>query len=250
MMRAAIADDEVLARQKLRWLLGSESDVAIVGESANGPETIQLVHEARPDLLFLDIRMPGMDGFDIIEALSGDDGPLPGIIFTTAFDSYAIRAFDINAVDYLLKPFTAQRLQAAIKKARESRQSFSNSMVAQSGHPDHASARFVNRIAFKSRGRILFLSVGDIYCIGAEENYVRLCTGSETHLLRETMSHLEVKLDPGKFMRVHRSYIVNLFFLKEIRTEKNGDMVVLLTNGQKIPMSRGCRARLNELLKQ
>lgn len=250
MIRAAIADDEVLARQKLRLLLGSESDVVIVGESANGPEAIQMTREARPDLLFLDIRLPGMDGFDIVEALSGDKGPHPGIIFTTAYDSYAIKAFDINAIDYLLKPFTSQRLHAAIERAKESQHLPGDAMVAEPGHSNHTEPRFISRIVFKSRGRILFLSVGDINCIGAEENYVRLCTGSETHLLRETMSRLEEKLDPEKFMRVHRSYIVNLLFLKEIRTEKNGEMVVLLTNGQKIPMSRGCRARLNELLKR
>lgn len=249
MIRAAIADDEVLARQKLRLLLSLEPDVSIVGETANGAETIQLVRDSRPDVLFLDIRMPGMDGFDIIEALSGDGGHLlPRIIFTTAYDSYAIRAFDINALDYLLKPFTAERLHAAIERAKECQQLPDNEILPQLGDLNGTSSRFLNRIVFKSRGRILFLSVRDIYCIGAEENYVRLCTDSETHLLRETMNRIEAKLDPDKFMRVHRSYIVNLHFLKEVRTEKSGEMVVLLTNGQKIPMSRACRARLNNLL--
>lgn len=252
MIRAAIADDEVLARQKLRLLLYREPDVSLVGEGANGLETIQLVQEARPDLLFLDIRMPEMDGFNILEALS-EEGlhPLPRIIFTTAYDAYAIRAFDINAIDYLLKPFTAERLHAAIEKIRmcqpsPDREGLSRSVDSANG----SSSRFISRIVFKSRGRILFLAVRDVYCIGAEENYVRLCTDSETHLLRETMSRIEEKLDPEKFMRVHRSYIVNLEFLKEVRTEKTGEMVVLLTNGQRIPMSRGCRTRLHTLLER
>ena len=252
MIRAAIADDEVLARQKLRLLLDREPDVSLVGEGANGPETIQLVQEARPDLLFLDVRMPEMDGFNILETLS-EEGihPLPRIIFTTAYDAYAIRAFDISALDYLLKPFTAERLHAAIEKIRTCRlppESESPSQPVDA--PNSSSSRFISRIVFKSRGRILFLSVRDVYCIGAEENYVRLCTGSETHLLRETMSRIEEKLDPEKFMRVHRSYIVNLEFLKEVRTEKSGEMVVLLTNGQRIPMSRGCRTRLHTLLER
>jgi two-component system, LytTR family, response regulator len=252
MIRAAIADDEVLARQKLRTLLGREPDVSVVGEGANGLETIQLVQEARPDLLFLDIRMPEMDGFEIMEALS-EDGmhPLPTIIFTTAYDAYAIRAFDISAIDYLLKPFTAERLHAAIEKVKGRQHSpESNSFVRAEDQLNVPSSRFISRIVFKSRGRILFLSVRDVYCIGAEENYVRLCTDSETHLLRETMNRIEERLDPEKFMRVHRSHIVNLEFLKEVRTEKTGEMVVLLTNGQKIPMSRGCRARLHALLER
>lgn len=250
MIRVAIADDEMLAREKLRSLLSLEPDLAIVGEGANGPEVIQLVRETRPDLLFLDIRMPGMDGFDIVEALSGDQGhPLPRIIFVTAYDSYAIRAFDINAVDYLLKPFTAERLHSAIERAKK-HPSLTEEIVAHRGLPQDPSPRFISRIVFKSRGRILFLSVNDIYCIGAEENYVRLCTDSESHLLRETMNRIEEKLDPEDFMRVHRSHIVNLHFLKEVRSEKSGEMVVLLTNGQKIPMSRGCRARLNDLLER
>lgn len=251
MIRAAIADDEVLARHKLRLLLSVEKDVTVVGEGSNGMDTIQLVREARPDLLFLDVCMPGMDGFDIIEALSGDGvRPLPRIIFTTAYDSYAIRAFDMNAVDYLLKPFTAERLHDAVERAKECRQFPDQDLFAQRSRPDESSSRFINRIVFKSRGRILFLSMCDIYCIGAEENYVRLCTVSETHLLREPLSRMEEKLDPEKFMRVHRSYIVNLNFVKEVRTEKTGEMAVLLTNGQKVPMSRGCRARLKDLLER
>jgi two-component system, LytTR family, response regulator len=249
MMHTAIADDEVLARQKLRMLLDEEADLEVVGESSNGPDTIDLVRETHPDLLFLDIRMPGMDGFDIFDALTKDAAcALPKIIFTTAYDSYAIRAFDVNAVDYLLKPFTAERLHAAVQRAREDPRRRGDATVAALSNED-AAEQFVHRIVFKSRGRILFMPVSDLRCISAEENYVRLVTESESHLLRETMSRMEEKLDPEQFLRVHRSYIVNLQFLKEIRTEKHGDMVVILDNGMKVPMSRGYRPRLNRLLK-
>lgn len=248
MIRTVIADDEVLARQKLRLLLNAEPELEIVGEGTNGLETIKLVRERHPQLLFLDIRMPGMDGFDILEALSGESGEsVPKIIFTTAYDSYAIRAFDINAVDYLLKPFTAERLHAAVEKAREYLRHMIQVPAPEADQADIAK-RFISRIVFKSRGRILFLPVSDIRCVCAEENYVRLSTENETHLLRETMGRIEEKLDPETFLRVHRSYIVNLQFLKEIRTEKNGDSVVVLANGLKVPMSRTYKTRIQGLL--
>jgi two-component system, LytTR family, response regulator len=248
MIHVVLADDEVLARQKLRLLLRSEAEIEIVGEGATGAETIELVRVSRPELLFLDIRMPGMDGFDILDALNGDSTVvLPRIVFTTAYDSYAIRAFEINAVDYLLKPFTAERLHAAVERAKQQIQ-MPDQPPRSNGAGDTSEARYVRRIVFKSRGRILFLPVSDIRWIGAEENYVRLCTESETHLLRETMAHLEEKLDPEMFLRVHRSSIVNLQYVKEVRTEKDGELNVLLMNGHRIPMSRGYRSRLHGLL--
>jgi two-component system LytT family response regulator len=250
MIRTVVADDEVLARQKLRLLLQSEAEVEIVGESATGSETIELVRVTQPDLLFLDIRMPGMDGFDILNALSGDaDVVLPRIVFTTAYDSYAIRAFEINAVDYLLKPFTEERLRSAVERVRHQIRTTGHTSPS-NGSVDSAGGRYARRIVFKSRGRILFLPISDIRWIGAEENYVRLCTESETHLLRETMAHLEEKLDPEMFLRVHRSSIVNLQYVKEVRTEKDGEFTVLLSNGQKIAMSRGYRSRIQGLLQR
>jgi len=250
MINAVIADDEVLARHKLRQLLREETDFDIVGESATAAETIDLVRLTRPDLLFLDIRMPGMDGFDIIGALSADaDFVLPRIIFTTAYDRYAIRAFEIHAVDYLLKPFTAERLHSAVERAREQIQN-SAQTKSPNGGPDPADSPYTKRIVFKSRGRILFLHVSDIRWIGAEENYVRISTESESHLLRETMTRLEEKLDPQMFLRVHRSSIVNLQYVKEVRTEKDGELAVLLANGQKIAMSRSYRSRIQGWLQR
>jgi two-component system LytT family response regulator len=247
MIQAIVADDEVLARQKLRQLLREESDIEIVGECASASETVELVRAARPELLFLDIRMPGMDGFDVIGALSCEtDFAMPAIIFTTAYDQYALRAFEVHAVDYLLKPFTPVRLRAAIQRVRE--RAPAKVSLEGSGGQNENEAGPATRIIFKSRGRILFLPVADIHWVGAEENYVRLCTGPETHLLRETMSHLESRLDSQAFLRVHRSFIVNLNYVKEVRTEQEGESVVVMTDGQKVAMSRAYRSRILEWL--
>jgi two-component system, LytTR family, response regulator len=248
MIRAVITDDEVLARQKLHQLLRSEPDIEIVGECATARETVELVCATNPDLLFLDIRMPDMDGFDVIGALtSRKEGALPHVVFTTAYDQFAVRAFEVHAIDYLLKPFTVERLRSSIERMR--------SLASKSGEDGAANPRaetadggFISRIVFKSRGRILFLPTSDIHWIGAEENYVRVNTGRESHLLRETMSNLEKRLDPKVFLRVHRSFIVNLHFVKEIRTSADGESVVALLNDEKVAMSRTYRARIQELI--
>jgi two-component system LytT family response regulator len=243
-IKTIIADDEVLARQKLRQLLQDESDIEIVGEGADALETIDLVQYTRPDLLLLDVQMPGMDGFDVISALSSDTSvPPPRVIFTTAYDRYAIRAFEINAVDYLLKPFTRERLHQAFQRARD------QILSAQSNGTKRTDEAYATRLVFKSKGRILFLPVNDIRWVGAEENYVRICTDRESHLLRETMARFETKLDPKFFIRVHRSAIVNLQHVKEIRTDsQEGDSFVLMHDGQKVPMSRGYRSKVSQLL--
>lgn len=250
MIHAVIADDEVLARQKLRQLLRDEADVEIVGESASAMETIELVRAAKPELLFLDIHMPGMDGFDVVGALSDEaDLQVPRIIFTTAYDQYAVRAFEVNAVDYLLKPFTRERLRTAIQRVREQSGSQAPSVSHTNGNGP-AVHLYTNRIIFKSRGSILFLPVSDIRWIGAEGNYVRLCTATETHLLRETMAHLQDRLDPRGFLRVHRSFIVNLKYVKEVRRETNGDSVVILDSGHKVAMGRSYRTLLGDRLQR
>ncbi len=248
MIHAVVADDEVLARQKLRQLLRDDRDIEIVGESATALETIELVKATSPELLFLDIRMPGMDGFDVVDALANHaDVSLPRIIFTTAYDQYALRAFEVNAVDYLLKPFTQERLRTAIERVREQSLAKPQGTGAANGK-SHGVNFYTNRIIFKSRGRILFLPVSDIRWIGAEGNYVRLSTATETHLLRETMAHLAERLDPRGFLRVHRSFIVNLKYVKEVRRESNGDSVVIMDSGQKVALGRSYRSSLTEQL--
>jgi len=246
-MRIVIADDEVLARQKLRQLLRNEQDVDIVGECATASETIELVRAAKPDLLFLDIRMPDMDGFDVLGALTNEQPTvLPQIIFTTAYDQYAVRAFEYNAADYLLKPFTQDRLCTSVQRVRTriaDADQGTNERSADAGGVDYKT-----RIVFKSRGRIVFLPVEDIRWIGAEENYVRINTGNESHLLRETMARLETTLNPDVFLRVHRSSIVNLQYVKEVKSDADGESTVVLTGGEKIAMSRGYRTRIQKLL--
>jgi two-component system, LytTR family, response regulator len=248
MIHVVMADDEVLARQKLRQFLREEPDLEIVGESATASETIELVHLTKPELLFLDIRMPGMDGFDIIGELTACATCLvPRIVFTTAYDQYAVRAFEIHAVDYLLKPFTQERFRSAIQRVRQQLHASEQKPEPANGYEKEGN-RYTTRIVFKSRGRILFMPVSEIRWIGAEENYVRICTENENHLLRETMAHLEGRLDPQMFLRVHRSSIVNLQYVKEVRTEPNGDFSVVLVNGQKVAMSRSYRSRVSEWL--
>lgn len=248
MIRTVIADDEVLARQKLRVLLRDEGDIEIVGECATAFETIELVQATRPDLLFLDIRMPDMDGFDALGALSHEGEPLtsPKVIFTTAYDQYAVRAFDVHAIDYLLKPFTGERLRGALERVRDRMRMSERGGVEKT--PNNESGSYAARIVFKSRGRILFLPVEEIRWVNAEENYVRICVGSESHLLRETMVHLEARLDPEVFLRVHRSSIVNLRFVKEVASEPDGESMVILVGGEKIAMSRGYKSRIQKLL--
>ncbi|HEY1767472.1 MAG TPA: LytTR family DNA-binding domain-containing protein [Terracidiphilus sp.] len=248
LIQTLLADDEVLARQKLRELLRKDSDIEIVGEAASGPEVLELVRATAPQVLFLDVRMPGMDGFEVVRELSASASiPMPHVIFSTAYDQYALRAFESRAVDYLLKPYTAERLRAAVDRARE-QVLIAGHRSARNGIGEENGKGYPTRIVFKSRGRILFLRVAEIRWIGAEENYVRISTGTETHLLRETMTSIEEKLDPQMFLRVHRSAIVNLHFVKEVRTEAQCEFAVLLTNGQKVAMSRSYHSRVRSML--
>ncbi len=247
LIRAVIADDEVLARQKLRKLLSQVPDVEVIGEAASASEALSLVHSSRPDLLFLDIRMPGMSGLEYARGLAqSGDAQSPQVVFTTAYNCYAVEAFDVQAVDYLLKPFTAERLLAAVQRVREQLSMAGNGNGAAKQGTNDA---YTTRIVFKSRGRILFLPVSDIRWIGAEENYVRICTEKESHLLRETMQSIEQRLDPRWFLRVHRSAIVNLRYVKEVRAESRGDFAVHLVNGLKVAMSRTYHSKISELLR-
>jgi two-component system LytT family response regulator len=248
MIHAVLADDEVLARQKLRQLLKDINDIEIVGECATAAETIELVRLTSPEVLFLDIRMSDMDGFDVLEKLSSDvDRTLPQVIFVTANDRYAVRAFDIHAIDYLLKPFTPERLQSAVQRVRDRLASGEQSQKGIGVKTELD--RYTTRMVFKSRGRILFLSVDDIRWIEAQENYVKICTGKDSHLLRETIGSLENRLDPNSFLRVHRSAIVNLHHVKEVKNEADGDATVVLKSGEQVPMSRSYRSKIQKLLK-
>jgi two-component system LytT family response regulator len=244
-IQTVIADDEALARQKLRLLLRHEPDICIVGEASSPSEIASQVMAKKPDLLFLDICMPAMNGLDVIAELSRDKSiVLPHVIITTAHGEYAVRAFEMRAADYLLKPYTADRLRAALDHARE-RMRCANGTQSGNGAAAHSHS---DRIVLKSRGRLLFVPVAEIRWIAAEENYVRICTDTESHLLRETMTRIESKLPSQMFMRVHRSAIVNLKYVKEVRRESSGDFSVLLSNGQKVAMSRSHHSHIDSLI--
>ena len=250
MIQTLVVDDEPLARKKLRDLLRADPDVDVVGEAASGSEALQLLRRTTPQVMFLDVCMPGQDAFAVLDAISADKSVvMPRVIFTTAYDQYALRAFDAHAVDYLLKPFTQERLRSAVQRVKDQ---LSTSLQAPAINPNGGGRdkERLTRVVFKSRGRILFMQVSEIRWITAEENYIRISNGTESHLLRDTISSMEERLDPKMFLRVHRSAIVNLQYVKEIRTDAKDDFVVCLISGQKIPMSRGYHSRIRHLLGQ
>ncbi|MBD0370190.1 MAG: response regulator transcription factor [Pyrinomonadaceae bacterium] len=260
-VRAMIVDDEPLARQAIRLLLKTDAEVEIIAEAGSGSEAVELINRNAPDLLFLDIQMPGMNGFDVLEKI--DVSRIPAIIFVTAFDQYALRAFEVHALDYLLKPFDDARFEKALRQAKaqiEQREinRLSQKLFAlledreervESPRPAVERPKYLTRLMIKSASRIFFLKVEEIDWIGAEDYYVKLHFGRKTHLLRETMNELEAKLDPEKFLRIHRSSIVNLDRVKEMHAHFNGDYVVILQDGTELKLSRSRREQLQTLLK-
>jgi two-component system LytT family response regulator len=244
-----IVDDEPLARQRIRKLLEAEPDMEVVGECSDGRKAVAVIQEQRPDLVFLDVQMPGLDGFGVLEALGIER--MPGIIFVTAYDRYALRAFEVHALDYLLKPFDRQRFEKALERARaqinRSRTADVNKQLLALLEDVKTGRKYQERFVVKSSNRVLFVRVEEIDWIEAAGNYVRLHAGSETHLLRETMSALEGKLDPHKFLRIHRSTIVNIERIQELQPWFHGDYVVLLKDGTQLTLSRSYRQKFQDL---
>jgi two-component system, LytTR family, response regulator len=249
-IRVIIVDDEPLARDGVRLHLEGTEDVEIVGEAGSGEEAVSLIEAMRPDLMFLDVQMPGIDGFGVLEAV----GPaqMPVTIFTTAYDEFAVRAFDAHAVDYILKPYDAERFRKALERGRESVRSRRRSRIDDSLgsllEELRSRTQFVERLVVRSGGRIVILRIAEIDWIEAASNYVRLHAGGRDYLLRETMTALESKLDPAEFVRIHRSTIVRVDRIRELEPLFQGDYVVILTDGTRLTSSRGYRERLQELL--
>lgn len=248
-IRALIVDDEPLARQRLRRLLQDEQDIEVVGECADGGDAVASIRNLRPDLVFLDVQMPVLDGFGVLEAVGIDQ--MPAVIFVTAYDRYALRAFEYNALDYLLKPFDRDRFRKALERARlqlarsepqEDAQQFLGAVEEY-----RSEGKGLERLVVKSAGRVFFLRVDEIDWIEAAGNYVRLHVGKETHLLRDTMSSLEGRLDVKKFLRIHRSTMVNIERIQELQPLFHGDYVVILRDGTQLNLSRGYRQRLQEV---
>ena len=247
-LRALIVDDEPPARRKLQGFLSQESDFQVIGQAGSGPEAVQAIQRLKPDVLFLDIQMPEMDGFEVLQALESLGSPLPCTVFVTAYDQYALKAFEVCALDYLLKPFDRQRLQSTLERVRS--QTGPDSVPTLQTRLDHLLRRleerrtYPSRFLVKSRGRVLFLKVEEIEWISAAANYVELHAGTRSHLLRETMDSLEKKLDPDHFARVHRSHIVNLDCIREIQPWSRNDFMIVLESGVQVKMSRRYKQNL------
>ncbi len=243
-MRVLIADDERLARQRLLSLLEKEDDVQVVGECSDGAAASEFLKSKPVDVAFLDIEMPGQSGLEALTASTGSPQPL--IVFITAFEQYAVRAFEANAFDYLLKPYREERLRNTLTRLRGHLALLSKKTIPNNLR-ENANGD-VERIPIKSNGRILLLKTDEIDWIEAEHNYVRLHTRGVAHLIRETMTALEVKLNSRRFRRIHRSTIVNVERIKEIQPWFRGDAIVVLDNGQKLTASRNFRDQLREWL--
>ncbi len=246
-LRVLVVDDEPLARERLRTLLEAERDVDVVAECADGVEAVAAFREARPDVVFLDVQMPGMDGFDVLEALGPDE--LPAVVFVTAHDRYALKAFDVHAVDYLLKPFDRERFASALERARlDLRAADAGRRVLALVADLRRERRPRQRIVVKAAGRVFFLQPSEIDWMEAAGNYVRLHAGKNVHMVRDTMKGLEDRLDPDTFVRIHRSRIVNLDRVREIQPWFHGEYVIVLTTGEQLTTSRRHSVRLQELL--
>ncbi len=251
-IRAIVVDDEQLARARICRLLAEEQELEVVAVCNNGQQAIAAIEETAPDLLFLDVQMPRMDGFEVLAAISRQRMPL--VIFVTAFDQYAIRAFDVHAQDYLLKPFEERRFKDAVARAKKQL-----ALTGRDGKDERlfdllssvqSSRKCLDAIMVRLPDRILFVKTEEIDWIEANDNYLRLHCGSACHTLRETMSALETKLDASKFVRIHRSTIVNLERVKEFRPWFNGDYLAILSDGAELKISRKYRQRVHDLLGQ
>ncbi len=249
-IRVLIVDDEPLARGVLREMLQADPEVTIVGECANGKEAVKAIQELAPEVLFLDIQMPELGGFEVLDAL--DEGQAPHLIFVTAYDQYAVRAFEVHALDYILKPFDRERFQASWQRAKVQVLRERNGKVEQkilSLLEDlKAGTKYLERLVIKSSGRIYFLETNEIDWIQAEGNYVSVHTGKKSHLLRETITGLENQLDPKKFLRIHRSAIVRIDRIKELQPWFHGEYHIILHDGTQLTLSRNYRDRLQEAL--
>lgn len=249
-IRAIIVDDELLGRTVIREMLRREPEFTIVGECANGQEAIATINAERPDLVFLDVQMPEVDGFEVLAAL--DVEQLPLVIFVTAYDQYAVSAFEVHAVDYLLKPFDRERFGKALQRAKLQLQREQPADVSQRIlallEEQRSKPKCLERLVIKTNGRIFFLKTEEIDRISAEGNYVNLHVKKDSYLLRETISGLESQLDPQRFARIHRSQIVNLDCVRELRHWSHGEYQVILHDGTELMLSRSYREKLHELL--
>jgi two-component system, LytTR family, response regulator len=259
-IRAIIVDDEPTARRGVRLLLERDHSVDIVGEASTGTEAAELIKREKPDLAFLDVQMPGLDGFEALSKVGA--AAAPAVIFVTAYDEHALRAFEVHAVDYLLKPYDDARFSAALQRGKEEvrrRQTDGvNARLVQlldylqqnGGSAAQVAEKPGERILIKSSGEIFFLKAEEIDWIEAEGDYMKFHVSGRTHLMRETMARLEARLDPKRFIRIHRSTIVNIDRLRKLSPSFAGEYAVILNDGTKLKLSRGYHERIATLMKQ
>jgi two-component system LytT family response regulator len=249
-IRTLIVDDEALARKRIKTLLANDSDIEVIGECSDGEKAIETIRALTPDLVFLDIQMPAMNGFDVIRSVGSERMPM--IIFVTAYDRYALKAFEVHAVDYLLKPFNRARFELTLAHAkiliRRLPGGVINNQLMTLLRGLQRSHDLSERFMIKSAGRIVFLRAEDIDWIESVGNYVRLHVGRDSHLMRETMGGMELRLDPQKFLRIHRSTMVNIDRVKELQPWAKGEYMVIMRDGARLSMSRRYRERLHKLL--
>jgi len=242
-LRAAVVDDEPLAREGIRLLLQRDAEVTVVGEAGNLSEALALLHRTRPHLLFLDVQMPGGDGFDV---LSRAPHPLPLVVFVTAYDAHALQAFAVQALDYVLKPFDDERFTRALQRAKEE---LRRSAAAEIGERmlQGVQALEHTRVVVRDRGRVTFLDEDEIEWIEAADYYVELHVGTQSYLHRESMAALEARLDSRRFVRIHRKAIVNIRCLREVRRDASGSLVAVLSSGVSLPVARSHQAHVRRL---
>ena len=247
-IRALVVDDEPLARAMIREMLESDSEAEIVGECANGREAVEVIKTSAPDIVFLDIQMPEIGGFEVLESL--DPKAHPHVIFVTAYDQYAVRAFEVHALDYLLKPFDRERFEGAWQRAKTQikldRTSRRDQDIIALLEELKAGPQYLERLVIKNGGRVFFLHVQDVHCIEAEGNYVRVYDNQKGYLLRETISSLEEQLDPKQFLRIHRSAIVKIDRIKEMQPWFHGEYRIIMENGKQLALSRNYRSNLQD----
>ena len=224
-------------------MLAGEPDIDVVGQAANGIDAVAAIEKLKPDAIFLDIQMPGMNGFEVLEAIDTEAVPL--VVFVTAFDQHAVRAFEVHAADYLLKPFDRTRLQNCLARLRDARESMDSKLkkLLEEFRPRD----YLTRVIVKSRGRVLFLNVEDVDWIETSANYVELHSGRNSYLLRETLQSLETRLNPRQFARLHRTIIVNIDRIRELQPWSHGDFIVILKDETKLRMSRRYRENLSSV---
>ena len=249
-IRTVIVDDEPLARERIRTLLAAQPDVEIVAECRDGDEAVDAIRRESPDLVFLDVQIPEKNGLEVIEALGSEN--MPVLVFVTAYDQYALQAFEVHAVDYLLKPFDEERFQKALDRAREAvrrpRGNEVNERLLSLLRDLKQPVGYLDRLVVKSAGRLFFLRTEEVDWIESAGNYVCLHVSAESHLLRETMNGVEERLDPAKFVRIHRTAIVNIDRVKELQPLFHGEYQVVLRDGTQLTLSRGYRERLQDVI--